>query len=128
MSQRFDDETAAHLRTYLTDIRILANEAAKRSRFAVLLGELFPGSKASTLFPADVEKLIRVDTAQGPKKIHGRDAVSPWSEWRRLSKSTTALLAASSPVTTRRISDAIEVEDEITTIANSQNARRIIAP
>jgi len=35
--------------------------------FAVLIGELFPGSKAVTKFPEGTEKIVRIDTALGQK-------------------------------------------------------------
>src|SRR5712691_10445098 len=54
--------------SYLTDVRQLPNESAKRARFAALVGELFPGSKAVTRFPEGTEKIVRIDTALGRKR------------------------------------------------------------
>jgi len=44
--QRLDDKTREILAAFLRPIRELPNEATKRMRFATLIGELFPGSKA----------------------------------------------------------------------------------
>ena len=68
MSQRLDDKTKAALLSYLRDVRTLPNEAAKTTRFAVLIGELFPGTSAVKDFAAGIEKVIRIDTATGPKR------------------------------------------------------------
>lgn len=56
--------------SFWRDILELPNESAKRVRFAALLGELCPGSKAVTKFPEGTETIVRVDTASG--KRHGR--------------------------------------------------------
>jgi len=55
-----DQRTTETLRAYLREVKGLPNEAAKRQRFAALLGELFPGTKAINLFASGVEKLIRI--------------------------------------------------------------------
>jgi hypothetical protein len=68
--QILDDKTKAALSTYLTNVRSLPNESAKTHRFAALIGELFPASKASATFAEGVEKVIRLDTAASKKK-HG---------------------------------------------------------
>jgi hypothetical protein len=44
------------------------NESAKRSRFAALIGELFPGSIAITEYARGVEKLIRIEQPTGVKR------------------------------------------------------------
>jgi N-6 DNA Methylase len=66
--QRLDDKTRNILTGFLRDVRQLPNESAKRARFAALLGELFPGSKAVTKFPEGTEKIVRIDTALGKKR------------------------------------------------------------
>jgi hypothetical protein len=63
-----DDTTRRTLSRYLTDVRQLPNESAKRHRFSALISELFPGSSAPTEFSAGVEKLVRVDTLGGETK------------------------------------------------------------
>jgi hypothetical protein len=65
--RRLDDKTHKILLSFLHDLAELPNEAAKRTRFAVLIGELFPGSKAVTKFPEGTEKIVRIDTALGRK-------------------------------------------------------------
>jgi hypothetical protein len=65
--QQLDDKTHAILLSFLRDLKELPNEAAKRTRFAVLIGELFPGSKAVTKFPEGTERIVRIDTALGQK-------------------------------------------------------------
>lgn len=60
-----DDTTRRTLSRYLTDIRQLPNESAKTHRFSALVSELFPGSSAPTEFAAGVEKLVRINTAEG---------------------------------------------------------------
>ena len=62
MSERLTEKTEAALRQYLLDVRSLPNEAAKTSRFAALIGELFPGTSAVTDFAAGIEKVIRTAT------------------------------------------------------------------
>jgi SAM-dependent methyltransferase len=66
--QRLDDRTRNILTGFLRDVRELPNESAKRARFAALLGELFPGSKAVTKFPEGTEKIVRIDMAAGKKR------------------------------------------------------------
>jgi len=56
------------LLAYLREVRSLGNEAAKRARFAAVVGELFPGSYAVSEFARGVEKLIRVKTSVGHKR------------------------------------------------------------
>lgn len=67
MSERLDEKTKSALIRYLTDIRSLPNESAKTHRFSAVIGELFPGTSASTDFAAGVEKIIRIDTTAGKK-------------------------------------------------------------
>src|SRR5690348_891078 len=65
--QRLDNKTYDILVSFLRDVRELPNEAAKRMRFATLIGELFPASRAVTKFPEGTEKIVRIDTAVGQK-------------------------------------------------------------
>lgn len=68
MSQSIDAKTTEILRKYLREVRALGNEAARRQRFSALIAELFPGTGAITEFARGVEKLIRIDRAEGQKK------------------------------------------------------------
>lgn len=65
-----DEATRKILTRYLDDVQSLPNEAAKTHRFAGLVSELFPGTSAPTELAAGVEKVVRVDTAVGPKRRH----------------------------------------------------------
>jgi hypothetical protein len=65
-----DDRTADLLLHYLTEVRSLPNEAAKTHRFAQLISELFPGSKAPIEFAAGIEKMVRIDSEKGSKRRH----------------------------------------------------------
>lgn len=68
MSEILENKTKETLRNYLRDVKSLPNEAAKRSRFASLIAELFPGSSAVSEYARGVEKLIRIDRAEGEKR------------------------------------------------------------
>ncbi|MBI3896140.1 MAG: SAM-dependent DNA methyltransferase, partial [Acidobacteria bacterium] len=56
------------LRNYVREVNSLPNEAAKRSRFAALIAELFPGTTAITDYSRGIEKLIRISRPTGEKK------------------------------------------------------------
>src|SRR5205823_7034401 len=58
------------LRKYVHEVKSLPNEAAKRSRFAAVIAELFPGTKAISDYASGVEKLIRISRPEGEKKGH----------------------------------------------------------
>lgn len=45
MARRLDDRTKAILGTFLVDVPSLPHEPAKVSRFAALIGELFPSTQ-----------------------------------------------------------------------------------
>jgi len=68
MSDSLEPKVRESLRRYLKEVKNLPNESAKRSRFASLIGELFPGTSAITEYSHGVEKLIRITTPQGQKK------------------------------------------------------------
>ncbi len=70
MSGTLDQRTTETLRRYLREVKTLPNESAKRQRFAALLGELFPGSRAITEYARGVEKLIRITTTEGRRRGH----------------------------------------------------------
>ena len=70
MSETLEQRTREILRDYLREVKSLPNESAKRSRFAALIGELFPGSLAVTEYARGVEKLIRISRPTGVKKGH----------------------------------------------------------
>lgn len=61
MADRLDDRTRECLRSYLADVKSLPNESAKTTRFAALIGELFPGTRAVTLYAQGIEKGVRID-------------------------------------------------------------------
>jgi type I restriction-modification system DNA methylase subunit len=56
------------MRNYIREVKSLPNEAAKRSRFASLIAELFPGTLAVTEYSRGVEKLIRISRDSGEKR------------------------------------------------------------
>jgi type I restriction-modification system DNA methylase subunit len=56
------------MRNYIREVKSLPNEAAKRSRFASLIAELFPGTLAVTEYSRGVEKLIRISRGSGEKR------------------------------------------------------------
>src|SRR3989442_9539337 len=68
MSVRITDRITESLRSYLTDVRTLPNEAAKTHRFSALVAELFPGSSATSHLAAGIEKVVRIDTQAGRKR------------------------------------------------------------
>jgi type I restriction-modification system DNA methylase subunit len=68
MPETLEPKVKETLKAYIREVKTLPNESAKRSRFAAMIGELFPGSKAVSEFPRGVEKVIRIDQAAGEKK------------------------------------------------------------
>ena len=68
MPDTLEQRTRETLRKYLREVKSLPNESAKRSRFAALIGELFPGTSAVTEYARGVEKLIRIEQPTGVKK------------------------------------------------------------
>lgn len=70
MSESLEPKVKEVLRDYLREVKSLPNESAKRSRFASLIAELFPGSTAINEYARGVEKLIRIVQASGVKRGH----------------------------------------------------------
>jgi hypothetical protein len=68
MSETLESKVRETLRSYLKEVKSLPHEASKRSRFAALIGELFPGTKAITEYSRGVEKLIRISRPEGDKR------------------------------------------------------------
>lgn len=68
MPEILEQRTKGVLQQYLRDVKGLPNESAKRSRFAALIAELFPGTNASTDYARGVEKLIRIQHPTGIKR------------------------------------------------------------
>src|SRR5260221_13540180 len=68
MPQILEARSKDVVRKYLRDVKGLPNESAKRSRFAALIAELFPGTNASTEYARGVEKLIRIQQPTGVKR------------------------------------------------------------
>jgi hypothetical protein len=68
MTQRLDEATYQTLRSYLSDVAALPNEAAKTTRFHVLVSELFPRSRATKDLASGVEKIVRIRTLDGEKR------------------------------------------------------------
>src|SRR6266852_6705098 len=68
MSETLEPKVKEILRNYVREVKALPNEAAKRSRFAALIAELFPGTVAVTEYSRGIEKLIRIERASGEKK------------------------------------------------------------
>lgn len=68
-----DEAARKILLEYLSDVRALPNEAAKRTRFASLLSALFPGAERRIKFASGVERVVRIDTGEG-KKVGRIDA------------------------------------------------------
>ena len=60
MAETLEPRVKETLRAYAREAKSLPNQAAKRSRFAAVIAELFPGSKAVSEFSRGVEKLIRM--------------------------------------------------------------------
>lgn len=67
MSETLEPKVKETLRNYIREVKSLPNEAAKRSRFASLIAELFPGTAAVTEYSRGVEKLIRISHRDGIK-------------------------------------------------------------
>ncbi len=74
MPETLEPKVRETLRAYLREVKTLPNEAAKRSRFAAVIAELFPGTKAVSDFSRGVEKLIRIDQTAGGEKRGRADA------------------------------------------------------
>ena len=70
MPETLEPKVTKTLRNYVREMKSLPNEAAKRSRFAALIAELFPGTSAVTEFSRGVEKLIRISHPSGVRKGH----------------------------------------------------------
>lgn len=68
MSETLEPKVRETLRSYVREVKALPNESAKRSRFASLIAELFPGSTAVNEYARGVEKLIRIERTDGVKK------------------------------------------------------------
>jgi len=68
MPETLEPKVKETLRAYAREVKTLPNEAAKRSRFASVIAELFPGTNAVSDFSRGVEKLIRIDRAAGQKR------------------------------------------------------------
>ena len=68
MSETLEPRTKETLRNYVREVKTLPNEAAKRSRFAALIAELFPGTPAISEYARGVEKLIRISQPTGVKR------------------------------------------------------------
>ena len=68
MPETLEPKVKETLRNYVREMKSLPNEAAKRSRFAALIAELFPGTSAVTDYSRGVEKLIRISHPGGVKK------------------------------------------------------------
>ena len=68
MPETLEPKVKETLRAYAREVRTLPNEAAKRSRFASVIAELFPGTNAVSEFSRGIEKLIRIDRAAGQKR------------------------------------------------------------
>ena len=62
-----DEITTQSILSFACDVKQLPNESAKTHRFAGLIENLFPRSKAITKFAAGIEKFIRIDTADEQK-------------------------------------------------------------
>lgn len=78
MPETLEPRVRETLRAYVRDVRGANNESAKRSRFAAVIGELFPGTNAVSEFSRNVEKLIRIDHTE---KSASRQQSSP-AKWR----------------------------------------------
>ena len=68
MAETLEPKVRDVLRSYAREIKSLPNESAKRSRFASLIAELFPGSTAINEYARGVEKLIRIVQPSGVKR------------------------------------------------------------
>lgn len=81
MPETLEQRTKETLRSYVREVKSLPNEAAKRSRFAALIGELFPGTHAIAEYARGVEKLIRISRPEerrrdGPTLITATQSLS----------------------------------------------------
>jgi hypothetical protein len=72
LAETLEPKVKEILRNYLREVKTLQNEAAKRSRFAALIAELFPGTIAVTEYSQGVEKLIRISRPESEKEKRGR--------------------------------------------------------
>lgn len=72
MSETLEPRVKEILRNYVREVKSLPNEAAKRSRFAALIAELFPGTIAVTEYSRGIEKLIRIERTNVEKEKKGR--------------------------------------------------------
>lgn len=70
MSETLEPKVRDVLRNYVREVKTLPNEAAKRSRFAAFIAELFPGTNAVTEYSRGEEKLIRIQRSTGEKRGH----------------------------------------------------------
>jgi hypothetical protein len=68
MAQGLTPKTEGILSAYLSQVRSLPKETARRERFAALLGELFPGSTKLMTYAAGAETSIRIDIGTAQKK------------------------------------------------------------
>jgi hypothetical protein len=68
MADTLEPRVKEILRSYVSELKSLPNEAAKRSRFSALIAELFPGSIAINEYSRGVEKLIRISRVSGEKR------------------------------------------------------------
>ena len=68
MPETLEPRVKEILRNYVREVKVLPNEAAKRSRFSALIAELFPGTTATTEWSRGVENLIRISKPTGVKK------------------------------------------------------------
>jgi hypothetical protein len=68
MAEILPDKFKGVLGAYLSQVRTLPNETAKRERFAALLGELYPASKKLMDYAAGAETSIRFDIGAEQKK------------------------------------------------------------
>ncbi len=54
-------EHLSTIESFVRDVGSLPNEEAKRQRFVIMVGEMFPGSKAILSIPAGAEKVVRLN-------------------------------------------------------------------
>jgi hypothetical protein len=80
MAETLESSVRDVLRNYVREVKSLPNESAKRSRFASLIAELFPGSNAVNEYARGVEKLIRISSASGVKL--SKTSLSRLPEWK----------------------------------------------
>lgn len=65
-----DDRTSRILLTYLSEVKSLSNETSRTSRFAQLVQELFPNSRAPMRLVGGMEKRVVID--MGDRRKRGR--------------------------------------------------------